>query len=262
MSRKRVPITDDERRKPFIKYYYQDMAKPAPERLKLADNALTEDRILKLAEVARLVEHPERYDGSGFCVAKDGATYVQNTLHMPMVTAEMIDWWFAWYGLEPIRYKIWDPYDHFDVSISDDDRRRLLDSSIPVRQRIWGVTHNVREDIGLPRLVLALARIRGQDLFKITVNFVAPSAIGLSDAYFLSHPECTAVIAKIEGSVMLHFVSEKTDGATLHSRFWFDKEMRMPSPALKCVLKHNIIEYTNLAAILPHLYEEEGRRWI
>ena len=26
----------------------------------------------------------------------------------------MLQWWFAWHGIDPLRYAIWDPYDPYD----------------------------------------------------------------------------------------------------------------------------------------------------
>ena len=33
---------------------------------------------------------------------------------MPGVTSEMLDWWFPWHSVgSDLRYKIWDPEDHY-----------------------------------------------------------------------------------------------------------------------------------------------------
>ena len=90
----------------------------------------------------------------GYCITPEGAPYVAMLTKMPGVTAEMFDWWFAWHPLEHLRYKIWDPDDHFGVELSEKDRKRLLDESIPVRERNWGCTHYTNEQVGEMKLEL------------------------------------------------------------------------------------------------------------
>ena len=65
---------------------------------------------------------------------------------MPGVTPEMFEWWFAWHGLEDLRYRIWDPEDHYYAR--QQNRARTLDQSLPMRERTWGTCHHVKEDIG------------------------------------------------------------------------------------------------------------------
>lgn len=69
---------------------------------------------------------------------------------MPDVTADMLNWWFVWHGLDPLRYAIWDPEDHFDVTINEEGRKRALDPTIPMAEKTWGATHTVQESIGGP----------------------------------------------------------------------------------------------------------------
>jgi hypothetical protein len=57
---------------------------------------------------------------------------------MPGVTADMLWWWFAWHCLDPFRYSIWDPEDHFSVKVDDEGRRRSLDPNVPLKEKTWG----------------------------------------------------------------------------------------------------------------------------
>lgn len=37
-----------------------------------------------------------------------------NRTYMPGVTVDMMDWWFPWHSVgSDLRYKIWDPKDHY-----------------------------------------------------------------------------------------------------------------------------------------------------
>ena len=58
-------------------------------------------------------------------------------LHHPMrgLTPDMVNWWFAWHGLEDLRYMLWSPKDHFAVSMTDDDRAKVLNPAARRRRR-------------------------------------------------------------------------------------------------------------------------------
>ncbi len=43
---------------------------------------------------------------TGYCVLPNGAGYVAVHTTMPGVSAEKIDGWPAWYGMEDLRYKL------------------------------------------------------------------------------------------------------------------------------------------------------------
>jgi phloretin hydrolase len=52
---------------------------------------------------------------------------------MPGVTVDMLDWWFAWHSLAGMHYGIWYPPGHFGISISEKDRKKVLDPNLPVK---------------------------------------------------------------------------------------------------------------------------------
>ena len=76
----------------------------------------------------------------------NGTGYLANLTPMPGVTPEMFNWWFAWHGLEDMRYRIWDPEDHFYARQQNPER--VKDPGVPMREKNWGTVHHVLEDIG------------------------------------------------------------------------------------------------------------------
>ena len=62
----------------------------------------------------------------------------------------MIDWWFAWHALEPLRYKIWNPPCHFEISLSERDRAKVLDPARPLRSSSRGSPTRHREHAAAP----------------------------------------------------------------------------------------------------------------
>lgn len=76
------------------------------------------------------------------------------------------------------------------------------------------------------------------------------------------------------GGSLRGFWGRGEDGVELRSRFWMGyaivegKPIKLlpeggmvPHEVPLALLKHNVKEFTNLAAILPGLYEEEKDRW-
>jgi hypothetical protein len=74
--------------------------------------------------------------------------------------------------------------------------------------------------------------------------------------------------------VMTHFLRPTKNGSELRSRFWFGWQIidgkpvksipdgvSVPAFAPKALLHHNVVEFTNLAAILPEVYAEEKDHW-
>ena len=56
---------------------------------------------------------------------------------MPGETPEMFDWWFAWHGLEDMRYRIWDPEDHFYARQQMPEK--VLDPKVPMKEKHGGL---------------------------------------------------------------------------------------------------------------------------
>ncbi len=213
--------------------------------------------------------------GYGFC--PDGVQYAACLTDMPGITAEMIDWWFAWHPLHDIRYRIWFPPGHYGTSVADPERCR--DSSLTYRERYWHNKHTVIEDVG-------------SGVSKLMIVFVTPEEFGFDASRFDEAKVGTIVCAnvgspKILGGIfftkMCHFVRETADGVEMRSRFWIGqdivkegkkadalmnrllntsvfKKRALPRVA-RHVAHHCAAEYANLARLLPRLFEEYRDRF-
>lgn len=268
--RKKPALTVEERRIGYSKYYDMEMVAPDPEAIAFLNRGpIDPSTALAYENVDDLLKPGYLESEMGYCILPDGGGYVSNLTRMPGVTPEMFSWWFVWHGLHPLRYKIWDPYEHFGLEINEKDRKRLLDPSIPLHERIWGVRHTVREDIGWPGPLALLSRITGKDIYKIDIDFQSPKDFGFREDPFAS-PNCgTAVCGD---NKMCHFVRETEGGVELRTRFWFGYDLidgkpvrnkeKFPLFIVKALNMHNVIEFTNLAFILPKVYAEEKDNWI
>ena len=267
---KRVPIKDEDQQKSYFKYFNEPMVPAAPEKYaKVLSGPIDPGKALAFRDRNRLFDPGYLEEELGYCIMPDGTGYLANLTPMPGVTAEMFDWWFAWHGLDDLRYSIWDPEDHYYARSMQKEKGR--DPDLSLREKYWDTTHEVLEDTGM-----------GPEC--LFINFKRPGDLGFDQAKIGTEACATIVCAKGTGkgqppfanpeTIMCHFVRETDEGIELRSRFWmgwtYDKGrdvkslpdgMRMPPMGPMSLLAHNIKEFTNLAALLPRVYAEEKDRW-
>ncbi|MDL2293636.1 phloretin hydrolase [Ruminococcaceae bacterium OttesenSCG-928-D13] len=267
----KVPVFQRDKEKSYYKYFTRPMAAPAPGRIEsITDQPADPAKALRIQDRNRLFEAGSLEQEFGWWQLEDGTAMLANQTFMPGVTGEMFDWWFAWHPIDRLRYGIWDPEDHFDVYLADP--ARALDFSLTMQQRHWGSTHYVWEDIGMG----------GIDILQI--NFRRPGELGYDESK-IGTDACNALICANCTScgaadrpdmpvVMTHFLRPAEGGSELRSRFWFGWQIidgtpvkmipdgvKIPAVVPISLLKHNVVEFTNLAAILPEVYAEEKDNW-
>ena len=264
----KVPVAADAPTKSYYKYYEQGIADLTPEQRAFAANCKgTEDEALSIHDRNLLLE-PGTYPAKmGYYPLKEGGLLVAGNIRMPDVTADMLYWWFAWHGLDPLRYAIWDPDDHFNTQLNEEGIRRALDASIPMEEKTWGATHTVLESMG-------------GEPDEIVIEFEDPAKLGF-DSSKIGTAGCEFIVAangcmgemKIP-SVMVE-VAKKVDGImTYQARFWIGyriengtgrymlpPEVKIPDEIAIALVGHNIKEFTNLGKILPQVYAEEKDNW-
>ncbi len=258
-------LTEEQKAEPYANYFDQDMVAPSAELQAAVSAPIDCDDALPINEINTLLEPGYQEVETGYCVFDDGGGYASALIDMPGVTLEMIDWWFIWHPQESLRYKIWDKEDHFDVTISDADRAKFNDESLTYAERLWGSTHHVRENIGVPVAFRLLEGLTGADPYAIDITFISPEDCGFDMTKFDTSTE-TVICAE---SGMRHFVRKTADGVELRSRFYAgyveqdgefvrDSDSETPIDIEAALNQHMIEEFTNLASFLPELYAEYG----
>jgi hypothetical protein len=259
----RRAFTATELQRPYAKYVTRPMTPPPAEVFAtLARCPIDPALALPIERRNDLLKPGYLPTERGWCIMPDGTGFVAGLTSMPGVTPDMIDWWFAWHGLEGLRYAIWDPDDHYDVHVTPEHLERRLDRSLSLRERNWNTTDIVTEDVGTGSLVLDIA-------------FMSPADFGFDMTRFPAGCE-TAVSANlgIHGEPRLvcfsHQARSVTGGLELRSRFWICWNMIDRKPVnmakgvppeiiaglAKALAHHCHKEYANLAAILPRVYAE------
>ncbi len=265
-SHKKVPVTEQDMKKSYYKYYLEEMVEAPQEKYnKVLAGPIDPSKALPVQERNRLFEPGYFEEEIGYCVMPDGTGYIANLTKMPGVTAEMFDWWFAWHGLDNLRYTIWDNEDHYKAECMQKEKCR--DPLLPFKERYWNTTHEVLEDVGM-----------GPD--AIYINFKNPGDMGF-DVSKIGTDACSTIVCAngfgkgqppfaSPGTIMCHFIRDIEGGVELRTRFWpgyichngklvktILDGSSYPLMPLMALCTHNIKEFTNLAALLPKIFPEE-----
>jgi hypothetical protein len=250
---------------PYARFFKPDMA-PLPEHVREAIAVgLQTEELLPPVSSARALQTPGYWPvENGVTISPDGAFRVFVRTDMPGVTPAMWDWWFAWHGGDPQRYKLWHPRAHMHAVWADghSDLNHYV-----------GRTSHVVEYVGNQRL-------------NLVIRFVSPASLGLDEARLKRDGE-VAICARgsmagtpMETGWLIHHVRPVAGGAEMRSRFWLAgnniRPRGMPGPigalfgkvAAKFaplsvnmateLLVHCAQEMNHLAGILPELYAALG----
>ena len=257
---KKVGVTKEEKSLPYYKYFQKELAKIPNEKLYILENGV-KDNLKGISFDKKnifLEGKDDNYCQIGYGIQDDGTGFVCNTTYMPNVLPEMLDWWFPWHSVgSDLRYKIWNPEDHYFARA--DNVHYVCDNNVPINQRTWNVNHYVLEDIGM-----------GPDEVKLC--FKRPKDFGYDESVIGSEFCSSLVCAVGEGNcaaAMTHKWYKYKGGIMLCSRFWIGfgyingnivkilpENEKIPIDIAKALFAHNIKEFTNLAEILPSVYDE------
>ena len=268
------PLTPEEEARPFSKYYYEEIKQPDPDHYAAMEEPIDPTQAFGPEEINRLLDLKKletKEVETGWCNLPNGAGFIANKIFYPGVTADMIDWWFAWHPLEDLRYRIWYPPQHAGIMLSPIDRTRILDPDIPNREKNWGVTHYVTEncDCGFENIDITFRSPAdmGFDMKRFD-EVIATFAGGMGWAVTVNKDD-TSITAP---ALMCHVFYDVPDGLVHRTRFWmgyrFTEEGKpdlclppgetVPADAVQGLARHNVKEFTRFGDFLPRIYEELG----
>jgi hypothetical protein len=253
-----------EQSRPYAKYFYQPVAPPPKEIIEILDRGPIDASLaIPIQQRDELLKPGYRPAEIGYCLMPDNSGYVAMLITMPNVTAEMVEWWFAWFGLESLRYKIWDPEAHYATRVVDEDLEHRLNPKLGDVERRWNTTIVVNEDIGAGAV-------------DLRISFLSPEDFGHDGDLLKRHPNAT--INNINLAIneprrpmatASHLYRTIPGGLELRARFWLGwnignkKPVRVvdhvPLEMAKGLTYHCAREYTNLAALLPKVYAENHK---
>lgn len=273
INAKKVPLKEGAEQRSYYKYYLRDMAEIPKEKQEFLKNprGRAEDA-LKIEDRNKLFDPGYLPDEKGYFMLENGTGVVSNNTFFKGSKGEMLQWWFAWHGIDPLRYAIWDPYDHYDLEINDEARAKMTDPYVSIADKCYDVDHLVTESL-----------VMGTEPMKLLIGFRNPASMGYDTSKIFtdacSFLVCANVLILVDENtkipvVMTHMARDIEGGCELRSRFWMGYQiidgkaqkmipdgMVFPEPVVAELLGHNFAEFTNLAAILPEVYSEEKDNW-
>jgi hypothetical protein len=263
-------LSTEEKMKPYAKYFYIVTSPPPDELIEAHQKPMHHSKALQIENINDLLD-PDLELESGYCTLPNGSYYHALRLDMSGVTSEMIDWWFNWHCLESLRLKLWWPWGHFYVAVSDEDKKRILDPKIPLSQKTHGVTHYVIEDLSSP--------FGPEKIHLDSLNWMSPEKFGFDMNRFRRPNVATWIGGVIRDpfrptfnerhALISHFVREIPGGIQLTLQFWSGYTIENKEPKLLLppgfkgfafAVSHGLWEFDRLGKILPDLYkEQEGK---
>jgi hypothetical protein len=256
----RKELTPEQKAKPYSKYYYLEEA-PVPTQLtaEMNKSPMDPNKAIPVDKADDLFIPGYNECETGYCLMPDGTGYVSALIDMPNVTAEMIEWYFAWFALDDLRYMIWDPSNHHAAKLERDSYSRRLDYRLGDLKRRWKTAFVATEDIGAGSIPLRISFLSPEDFGHDMRKFVHPNATVNNINIEINTP-------RVGLATVSHVYRKTNKGLELRARFWLgwnaingEKVLvnnKIQLPQAKGLAYHCLAEYTNLAAILPQLYKE------
>jgi hypothetical protein len=121
----RKVLTPEEKKLPLTKYFDMPLYPPGPLEQQLIDAGPMDPKLAIKAENFLDLLQPTDYQKVeyGYCMMPDGTGYLAVYTTYPGCTPQMLSWWFRWLNIHSknmpegqgnLRYKIWNPADHWD----------------------------------------------------------------------------------------------------------------------------------------------------
>jgi hypothetical protein len=269
-----APLSLEDHSKAYAKYY-RDPIHPDPGHLAMMDTPCDPSKAIYPGQINDLLDPGDLEVEIGWCNLPNGAGFVANRNVYKNVTAEMIDWWFAWHPLEDLRYRIWYPPQHAGIGLSPESRQRILNPSIPISEKNWGVTHHVTEDCNCGMENIDITFLSPKDFGFDMTRWEEPYVSTFVGGFGWSCPADKSDYARKAPSLMCHIFRQVPGGLEHRTRFWMGYRMpqgkpelmlppgvAVPAIAVQGLAQHNVCEFSNLAILLPEIYKEFGGRMI
>lgn len=270
-----LPLLDPEDQSKAYAKYYRNPAPPDPRHLAMMDTPCDPLKAIYPEQMNDLLNPGDLQVEVGWCNLPNGAGFIANRNVYQNVTAEMIDWWFAWHPLDSLRYRIWYPPQHAGIAVSPESRERILNASIPIHERNWGVTHHVTEDCNCGKEEIDITFQSPEDFGFDMTRWKEPYVSTFVGGFGWSSPAVKTDRVIKAPSLMCHIFRQAPGGLEHRTRFWMGYRMfqgkpqlalppgiSVPAAAVQGLARHNVREFSNLRVLLPEVYAEFGKRLI
>ena len=170
---KRRELSAEEKEKPYSKYFYKVLAEiPASDLEKVNMGPVDPSKAISIHERNQMLDPGYLDVETGYTVMPDWSGFSATLVKMPGVTPEMLDWWFNWHPHEGLRYALWCPVAHADISVKNPEKH-LDKSGTPLKVRNYGGVHYPVEGFTL------------KNSQKLRIEFFTPEDFGLDINKFI-----------------------------------------------------------------------------
>jgi hypothetical protein len=159
--------------------------------------------------------------------------------------------------------------------VSPKNRERLLDDTIAISRRNWGVVHHVTEncDCGMENITITFMSPQdfGFDMARFKQPYVATFAGGYGWAVAVDKTDASITAP----ALMCHIFRDTEEGLEHRTRFWMGYRfscgkpeltlppgVSVPEAAVQGLARHNVKEFTRFRDLLPRIYKEFGGRML
>ena len=203
-------LTPEEEAKPYAKYYHRPVTPPDPDLIAQIKPDTQIDPALALPpeRISELLDPGYHEVETGWCIMPNGTGYLAVHNKMPGVTVEMLDWWFWWHSMASMRYGLWYPPGHYGISISKKSRARLSDPNVPAKEKIYGRTDHVVEDIGTGAEDIYISFCAPEEMGFDMSRFHAPNVAAVYGGYGFDQPQGAKPSDIRAPAIMCHFIRE------------------------------------------------------
>ncbi|MCF0229640.1 MAG: hypothetical protein HUJ76_08130, partial [Parasporobacterium sp.] len=263
----KTPVSEEDKQKSYFKFYEREAAPIFPPKMgKVFGPPMNPMAALPFAERAKILDADYANDEIGYCAMFDGTGYVSDVNFIPGGTAEMIDWWYNWRGLDPLRYVIANPNEFIQSRTMQS--AKAVDEDLTIQERYWDTTQTVIKK-GVMKPAVSYLNFKypgnvGFDMSKIGADQYTKSLICIR-YYDQGQPPAAG-----PDTFIVHQVVEKDGGVEVRTKMWIGytvrygldykalpDEFRMTPVVPQPYLIANAVEWANVAAILPELYAAE-----
>lgn len=263
---KKKPLSDEERRIGYAKYYDMPLAAPLPIYLQmLGESPLPEEKVIPAQRFLDYLNEDQGDAVVGYRVMEDGSAYNTHYAYFPNLTMEMVAWWYQWLpvktkgapeGCGNLKYKLWCPPDHEDYRYMKDAEGKpclcLMESfglgSGPVsagyRYKLTpeqvGLTPERQKELATRGCVYNFSMMTdGATQWKINANYTRPHPAG-----GIEMRQCNWFGYRMQDGQVVRDLSKPQEPKETITQ-------RMIRLSL-----HNIVEIDHLSRLLPPLYAE------
>lgn len=272
MSDRIRELTVREAELPYAKFYNYPTVPAGPAIVKAFENGpIAVSAAVLPQNINEIFVNPGDKAKHGYALipcegAQDGG-YLTFQTEFPQTRLDMLQWWFAWRGLESINYTIANSRCNHSIAMSEPDKKKIRADYLPDEAKTRGIIQSAVKDTGKCGLEdFIIHFVRPEDMEIDTSHLADPKVAFFGGWWMREDRQCNDPYKKAI-DMFTHICRETRSGVDVNTYVWAGyrclkgKNRRMDSygPEIDGAYVKQLglayaQEMANLASILPQLY--------